>query len=517
MGWGVNQYRLVRIPVKSACTGYYLRWYYNGWHYWFFKPGQIALNTEGEKYNTLSTQELRIGTGQVTTSQIVALRTILNTREVYLLNNFGWADVRVLPGSVDVKNNYIDGYEMEITIRVGSCANPYIIPVAPPIIDPPIPDPDICELPCIGTQIWMCKNYDSLFPGSRVYNDDEANRAIYGGLYTYSQVMASGFVPAGWHVPTLAEWQTLIAYAVTGIALKEVGHTHWKDSGDPANDGIDTYDFTALPSGLFDTSSGLYLSLTEYAWFLTASSIDATTCSVIQMRYDTATAVVGVGSKNQFFAVRLIKDIGCPAIPNLYGLLYNWFTVDTGKLAPTGWHVPTVAEYDIMITYLGGNVIALDKVKETGTTHWSAPNTATNSSGFTAVGNGERDASNGAFYSLYNVGALLTSGFDVNNCFIYIDVRIDHMDFNFYGEVIAKRWGMGVRCILDGVDPADPGSVTDADGNVYPTVKIGTQVYMAQNLRVTKLNDNTPIPEVTGAAAWMALSTPGRCWYNNTP
>ncbi len=60
------------------------------------------------------------------------------------------------------------------------------------------------------------------------------------------------------------------------------------------------------------------------------------------------------------------------------------------------------------------------------------------------------------------------------------------------------------------------GSVTDIDGNVYTTEKIGNQVWMVENLRTTKYNDGTPIPLVTDSAAWKALTTPGYCYYNNT-
>ncbi len=57
--------------------------------------------------------------------------------------------------------------------------------------------------------------------------------------------------------------------------------------------------------------------------------------------------------------------------------------------------------------------------------------------------------------------------------------------------------------------------VADVEGNLYSTVTIGTQVWMAENLRTTKLNDNTPIPNVTGDTDWINLSTPAYCWLRN--
>lgn len=59
------------------------------------------------------------------------------------------------------------------------------------------------------------------------------------------------------------------------------------------------------------------------------------------------------------------------------------------------------------------------------------------------------------------------------------------------------------------------GSVSDNDGNAYKTIMIGTQTWIAENLRTTKLNDNTTIPLVTDDVQWAALTTPGYTWFNN--
>lgn len=74
---------------------------------------------------------------------------------------------------------------------------------------------------------------------------------------------------------------------------------------------------------------------------------------------------------------------------DLYGCLYNWYAVNTGKLAPTGWHVPTDAEWTTLTNYLGGESVAGGHLKST--TGWSSPNTgADNSSGFSALPGGYR-------------------------------------------------------------------------------------------------------------------------------
>ena len=90
-----------------------------------------------------------------------------------------------------------------------------------------------------------------------------------------------------------------------------------------------------------------------------------------------------------------------PANDAIYGKLYNWYAVagihDTDpntpnkELAPTGYHIPSDAEWSTLTDYLGGEAVAGGKIKETGTTHWASPNAdATNSSGFTALPGGFR-------------------------------------------------------------------------------------------------------------------------------
>jgi len=57
--------------------------------------------------------------------------------------------------------------------------------------------------------------------------------------------------------------------------------------------------------------------------------------------------------------------------------------------------------------------------------------------------------------------------------------------------------------------------VRDIDANKYDVIKIGSQIWMAENLKTTKFNDGTIIPPVTDNTAWANLTTPGYCWYDN--
>jgi uncharacterized protein (TIGR02145 family) len=74
-----------------------------------------------------------------------------------------------------------------------------------------------------------------------------------------------------------------------------------------------------------------------------------------------------------------------------------------------------------------------------------------------------------------------------------------------------------------GIQATDPGgcsgpsTVTDIDGNTYPVVSIGTQCWMAANLKTTRYRDGTTIPNVTGNTAWTQLNSGAWCNYNNSP
>ena len=85
----------------------------------------------------------------------------------------------------------------------------------------------------------------------------------------------------------------------------------------------------------------------------------------------------------------------------IYGKLYNWYTTLGDTLCPTGWGVPTDAEWTTLTNYLGGESVAGGKMKTIGTTYWNSPNTgATNESGFSVLPGGYRSYDDGSFYSI---------------------------------------------------------------------------------------------------------------------
>jgi uncharacterized protein (TIGR02145 family) len=89
-----------------------------------------------------------------------------------------------------------------------------------------------------------------------------------------------------------------------------------------------------------------------------------------------------------------------------YGLLYNWFTINTGKLCPTGWHIPSEDEWITLTNYLGGESYAGGKLKELGIGHWTSPNAgASDIFGFSALPGGYRSGLySGSFRALGYIG-----------------------------------------------------------------------------------------------------------------
>ncbi|MFC2121660.1 FISUMP domain-containing protein, partial [Bacteroidota bacterium] len=133
---------------------------------------------------------------------------------------------------------------------------------------------------------------------------------------------------------------------------------------------------------------------------------------------------------------------------NPYGALYNWHVLDADKLCPTGWHIPTYDEWNILTDFLGGIEIAGGKMKEVGTNHWLPPNVgATNSSGFKALPGGGRDS----FGSFLLFG---TSGFwwSLTET-ISTDAWIRDLSTDFgsvgWASNFNKKYGYSVRCLRD--------------------------------------------------------------------
>lgn len=142
-----------------------------------------------------------------------------------------------------------------------------------------------------------------------------------------------------------------------------------------------------------------------------------------------------------------------------FGVLYNWSAAMNNStsssenpsgvqgICPTGWHLPSNAEWAELIEFLGGSDITGGKLKESGTTNWAFPNTdATNESNFTALPGNIRysdGTSDGDGYTCY----FWTSTSDTTTNAINMILGTNN---HYIGENnFSKAYGVSVRCIKD--------------------------------------------------------------------
>ncbi len=205
------------------------------------------------------------------------------------------------------------------------------------------------------------------------------------------------------------------------------------------------------------------------------------------------------------------------------GCLYNWYAADDNRgLAPEGWHVPSDEEWKELEMHLGMSRLEADdrdwrgtdeggKLKGTRTGYWEYPNTgATNESGFSALPGGLRNYI-GDFYRI-GQSAFYWSATECHGYAAWGRL-LGFNNSGIYRTNYDKQYGSSVRCVR--LSSTKYGSVPDIDGNVYKTVKIGDQWWMAENLKTTHYRNGDPIANITDDSEWMGLQTGAYCNYNN--
>jgi uncharacterized protein (TIGR02145 family) len=349
-------------------------------------------------------------------------------------------------------------------------------------------DANVYNTVTIGIQIWMTENLKTTrlnnssaiplvtdntawsnltSPGYCWYNNNEASyKGTYGALYNWYTVNTGNLCPTGWHVPSDEEWTTLVNYLITNgynydgtttgnkIAKALASPTLWTSNTDPGTVGNTDYPakrnstgFTALPGGLRGTGGSYYLGQSGLWWSTTESS--PTSAWDRDIYYNYTNFGRGTSSLNKLsgFSVRCLKGV----LPVTAAVTVN---------------SPTTAS--------GGGIISADasaSVIKRGVC-WSTSNHPTISDSKT-----ENSSGSGSFSSSI-------SGLTPNTTY-YIRAYETNSAETLYGnELVFKTY---------------TGTVTDVDANVYNTVSIGTQVWMAENLRTTKYQNSEAIGTTTPA------------------
>jgi uncharacterized protein (TIGR02145 family) len=342
----------------------------------------------------------------------------------------------------------------------------------------------------IGNQVWMAENLKTgLFndgseialvtdnsswqsgtaPGYSWYNNDVTNKERYGALYNWYAVNSAKLCPDGWHIPENKEWTALENYLggpqIAGGSMKETGTTFWysPNTGASNNSG-----FTALAAG-YRLADGSFFSLAfDGRWWTSSTYTAINENSVWSFSLSTFSGNSSHQNNlamNYGLSVRCLK--GNPVI-----------RPDTLPSLTT----KQVSTIGLNSAACGGSLL------DNGGTHitergvcWSTSPSPTIADSRTTDGNGT-----GSFTS--NVTGLSAGTIYYIRAF----------------AINSTGTGYGQQVIFQTLNPpANDLPVTDIDGNIYTTVIISNQTWMAENLKTTRYSDGTPVT--------------GYSYFNNNP
>jgi uncharacterized protein (TIGR02145 family) len=224
-------------------------------------------------------------------------------------------------------------------------------------------------------------------------------------------------------------------------------------------------------------------------------------------------------------------DISSISKANGYGALYNkWAIDDERNILIEGWHIPTNEEFDTLINYCGGEIIAGTKLKEKNSERWNQQiYEPTNETGFTAVGAGFRETSMDIsdFVNL-NTSTYLWSStpqdpeFPNTGYGLWMAYNTEEASYQY--SILSFNIGASVRPIKDSttLTNGQSGTYVGNDGKVYRTICIGTQEWLAENINETKFRNGDWIHGFDGGVYspiigedWVALITDGMCYYDD--
>ena len=166
-------------------------------------------------------------------------------------------------------------------------------------------DDQIYKTVKIGKQVWMAQNLNLSLGGSYCYNNDDANCAIYGRLYEWSD--AVNICPEDFHLPEDQEWLELKNFVTNngdgriGTDLRSVDN--WK-----GNPGADLFGLGLVPSGYYDRETGEFARLGERAYLWSASEVNSDSATHWAVVGDAEYLTKATVYKKKARAVRCVHD-----------------------------------------------------------------------------------------------------------------------------------------------------------------------------------------------------------------
>ena len=237
------------------------------------------------------------------------------------------------------------------------------------------------------------------------------------------------------------------------------------------------------------------------------------------------------------------NDVGTGAI---YGILYNGYAVeDERNVCPTGWHVPTSAEWKSFVMATGDTVDGVNffgvgiesstaGIEMKDPLYWASDD-ASNAAGFSGRPGGRRDEE-GSFWEQNQKGFWWCSDGDPVDAYTLGARKLVEGSDSLYRFDANKGWGMNIRCREDDEITTGavllPGNTTceneyisvtgcegqtsiNYDGRVYNLVEIGGQCWFAENLATDQYRNGDAIPTGLTNSAWQSASNGAYAIYNN--
>lgn len=356
----------------------------------------------------------------------------------------------------------------------------------------------------IGDQHWLARNLNvtKYNDGSElIFIDPQTAHLHDGAYYTYSPLPGDNAVnvgnfysisiindsksicPVGWRIPLIEDWETLIDYLggseVAGGKMKTTSFdTEYPGNGNwlyPNFGATNESNFSAVPTG-YQGSSGYFYGLPSfepanaYFWSKTPSNENKNWSYSLSYSYSGIESYSWLGSENgheDALSVRCIEDDGLPLLKTLP--VSNLTT----SSATTGGN----------IYFEGGSPVFARGVV------WSANENPTidNNDGITSDGfqGGEFESS--------------ITGLTSNHIY-YLRAYATNANGTNYGNQIVFKTYFGVT--------------PDIDDNFYYTVEIGTQLWMAQNLKTTRFSNGDEIPYISPSDfSWSSTDSPAKTWF----
>jgi len=354
----------------------------------------------------------------------------------------------------------------------------------------------------IGTQTWMAENLNYNASGSKCYDNKAQNCDKYGRLYDWNAAMKA--CPSGWHLPSKAEWDALLAAVggekTAGKYLKAA--SGWNNYEGKSGNGEDKYGFAALPGG--NNSLGYFNRVGDigYWWSSSEHKQDNGDAYRLDMAYNYEKADWFYNEWSLLFSVRCLQGLEQSSAPtpvpptpvtsslkdprdgktyktvkigtqtwmaeNLnynasgskcyddqeskcqkYGRLYNWATAKTA--CPKGWHLPSGAEWNVLMKFVNPNCSNNRSCDNAGTklkatSGWNINGQDTY--GFAALPSGY-GYSGGKFSTIGNNGYWWSAN-EYYALYAYTNTQTMYYDNEYSnGDNDNKNFLFSVRCLQD--------------------------------------------------------------------